>query len=269
MDQFKLKQGSLRVLTTAAHGAGATLGQQVWKRSSPNMVPQITMVTGQFSANIDEVKFIDSDGGFAFLLKHAGGGGAGAKFWDSSKGVGFTIENCVETLSVEVSQPQYIEVIPYCVVDSACTDDRTFAVYVKEGVQVAQYGLLGTIKITATLKPGSFSDNPSNIITSPTICLYAAEAYSGIPPVVNGLAAQVLYSPRRVQLNWQDISGETSYKIQRRFNGGAWADLVNPVAGQTSYSDTTVVPGVYQYQIKSVNAYGSSAYVSSSTCGVS
>jgi hypothetical protein len=233
------------------------------------MVPQITMVSGQLSANIDEVKFIDSDGGFAFLLKHGGGGGSGAKFWDSSKGVDFGIENCVETLTVQVSNPLCIEVVPYCDVDPACTDDRAFAVYVKEGVQTTQYALLGTIKITATLKPGSFSDNPSNTITSPTICLYAAEVNSGIPAAVNGIASQVLYTPRRVQLNWQDVSGEASYKIQRRYNGGAWADLANPAAGQTSYSDTTVVPGVYQYQIKAVNSYGSSAYVSSSTCGVS
>jgi hypothetical protein len=269
MDQFKLKLGHFRTLTTAAHGAGSTLGQQVWKRSSPNALIQMAMVNGILSAQIDEIKFVTTDTLFAYLLKHAGGGGSGARFWDSGKGLTLFIENCVTSVTVEVSRPDYVEVMPYSNVDAACKDDRCFAVFVKEGVQHGQYDLLGTIKMTATLKPGSFSDNPTNIITSDTICLYAAEAYSGLPPVVNGINTQLLFGPKRVHLQWQDVGGETSYKIQRRLNGGTWYDLVNPAANQTVYVDTTVVSGAYQYQIKSVNSYGSSAYVTSAQVGVS
>ncbi len=70
----------------------------------------------------------------------------------------------------------------------------------------------------------------------------------GLPPVT-GLAATNPCSS--TQLGWTASAGATTYDVQRRINGGAWATIVTDQAG-TSYADTTVhAPGsAVDYQVR-------------------
>ena len=78
-------------------------------------------------------------------------------------------------------------------------------------------------------------------------------------------------SAGQIVLAWADnSSGETSYTVQQRFNGGTWTTIASLDANTTSFNDTGATGGLvsgttYQYRIYCPpNAGGNSAFLSGS-----
>ncbi|GLI39819.1 fibronectin type III domain-containing protein [Geobacter hydrogenophilus] len=64
----------------------------------------------------------------------------------------------------------------------------------------------------------------------------------------------------KIDLSWSNITGNTSYIIERQVEGGAWAQLTTVGQNVTTYSNTGLTAGtLYGYRIKVVNAAGTSA----------
>ncbi len=66
-----------------------------------------------------------------------------------------------------------------------------------------------------------------------------------------------------IQLSWTDASNtESGFEIEYAVDGGAFSLLTEPTAGQTSYDTTITAGNEYEYQIRSLNAFGSSSWSS-------
>lgn len=78
----------------------------------------------------------------------------------------------------------------------------------------------------------------------------------GTPSGVTASAA----SSNSVQLAWSDVSGETSYAIERSLDGTTWARLGTSPADTTSFTDASVTENkTYRYRISATNGSGTSA----------
>jgi hypothetical protein len=101
------------------------------------------------------------------------------------------------------------------------------------------YGDIGQYTLTGTI-----SAPPANTIAAPSSLI-----------ATRGAA--------QVSLAWNDnATNETGYVVERRSDiATAWAVVANLGANARSFVDTNVAAGrVYEYQVKAVNATGSSAY---------
>lgn len=80
-----------------------------------------------------------------------------------------------------------------------------------------------------------------------------------VPASPTGLSA-VAISAKRVDLSWTDASqSETSFVVERRVGGGAFATLVTLGAGVSSYSDVSAVASTsYGYRVFASNTGGDS-----------
>ena len=73
-------------------------------------------------------------------------------------------------------------------------------------------------------------------------------------PVWNSVIA---VSTTQINLSWQDVTGNTGYKIERKAGSGSWSDLTNLAAGVTTYSDTGLTCGTtYTYRVSALSASG-------------
>ena len=76
--------------------------------------------------------------------------------------------------------------------------------------------------------------------------------------------------PTEIALSWDAVTGAVSYQLKRRTNGGAWGAPMDAGSG-TTYTDMDLTPSTtYDYEVRSVNAAGSSpwsAVVTASTTG--
>ena len=81
-----------------------------------------------------------------------------------------------------------------------------------------------------------------------------------IPANPAGLIATV-YSSYRLELAWTDnSSNETAFKIERKTDSGAFAEIASTSANVTSYEDTGVTSGhSYTYRVRSYNIIGYSS----------
>lgn len=62
-----------------------------------------------------------------------------------------------------------------------------------------------------------------------------------------------------IKLTWSDPStNKTETKIYRRPQGGSWTYLTSMGINMTAYTDSSVSPGTYEYQVFSCNSYGCS-----------
>ncbi len=78
------------------------------------------------------------------------------------------------------------------------------------------------------------------------------------PATPTGLSATAA-SSSRINLNWNDVTGESQYEVVRV--GGGW--ITTPGANTTTAADTGLEPGTaYSYQVRAGNAAGWSAYSS-------
>jgi hypothetical protein len=80
------------------------------------------------------------------------------------------------------------------------------------------------------------------------------------PSAPSGLTATAT-SATKVDLQWNDVSGETGYSLERSPDGTTgWAEIANLAAGQLTYSDLQVVAQTtYFYRVKAYNSGGFSS----------
>ena len=80
-----------------------------------------------------------------------------------------------------------------------------------------------------------------------------------VPPAPAGVSAAAV-STSRIDVGWQDVAGETGYKVQRSANGSSgWAQVGTTGAGETAFSDTGLAAGTeYFYRVLAFNGAGDS-----------
>jgi fibronectin type 3 domain-containing protein len=79
------------------------------------------------------------------------------------------------------------------------------------------------------------------------------------PASPTGLTASGI-SSSQIRLNWADVLGETSYRIERLVSGDTWTAIGTTAAGVTTYVDQNLPPeGSYSYRVVALNDAGSSS----------
>lgn len=130
---------------------------------------------------------------------------------------------------------------------------------------------------TATTGPGVTSYQDKGLAPSTTY-LYQVTAFNGggdsaasnqasaktadpVPNAPGTLTAEALTS-RQVRLAWQDnSSNETGFRLERKPDGGAWAEIAILAPGTTSYTDSGLTAGTaYGYRVRAVNGNSFSGY---------
>jgi len=78
-----------------------------------------------------------------------------------------------------------------------------------------------------------------------------------------------LVSDQRMDLAWDDLStGETNFELEKAVGSGSFAQLAQPAANATTYSDTAVVAETsYRYRVRAVNSQGVSGWSNTLTVG--
>jgi fibronectin type 3 domain-containing protein len=83
------------------------------------------------------------------------------------------------------------------------------------------------------------------------------------PPAAPGGLVVSTGGTQQINLAWDDVAGETSYKVDRSANGtSGWSQIASLGANVTSYSDTTSLAAgtTYYYRVRAANAGGDSDY---------
>jgi hypothetical protein len=76
------------------------------------------------------------------------------------------------------------------------------------------------------------------------------------PPVVRATAS----SPTEIMLVWDDVAGETAYRIERLADSGEWIVIATTGQDETIFIDGTLAPATeYVYRVFATNAGGDSA----------
>lgn len=89
----------------------------------------------------------------------------------------------------------------------------------------------------------------------------SATTGASIPAAPTAQASPI--SHNAIRLQWNDVSGETTYKIERRTAAGNWAQIATPAANITSYEDSALIPATaYYYRVRAANTAGDSPYSS-------
>ncbi len=81
------------------------------------------------------------------------------------------------------------------------------------------------------------------------------------PAAPTGLTATAV-SPTQINLAWNDVSGETGYRVERSPNGSnQWVEIASPNGDQVGYQNTQLTAQqTYFYRVRAVNAVGFSPY---------
>jgi regulation of enolase protein 1 (concanavalin A-like superfamily) len=127
------------------------------------------------------------------------------------------------------------------------TDNVTFNTLATVGVNIPSYtdsGLTsGTTYYYRVTPTSALGDGVANTASGSTRL-----------PVVTGQAFDSVASTQII-FHWNDIVGETSYRIQRSTDGTTYTTLTTVGAGITSYTDSTVTAAnEYYYRVIGVNA---------------
>ena len=124
------------------------------------------------------------------------------------------------------------------------------------GAGASREGSTGSAAISAdgmTAIVGSASDN-GNVGAAWIFVAPADDLLAPSSPL--GTTATAM-STTRIDVAWIASAGATSYRIERRAPGTAFATIAT--VASTSLTDTAIVPGTaYQYRVRAVNAVGSS-----------
>lgn len=130
----------------------------------------------------------------------------------------------------------------------------------------SSYTSIGTASANAT----TYTDSTATIGTSYKYRIKATgsaedSAYSTVVSVnlladtPTGLTATST-SNIQIDLEWNDVEGETGYRIDRSINGTTWTQLTEPEADEESFSDTGLTANTkYYYRIVAVTGIGNSA----------
>jgi FtsP/CotA-like multicopper oxidase with cupredoxin domain len=122
----------------------------------------------------------------------------------------------------------------------------------------------------------TYSDNPADPTLTHSYRVTAWNAAGGatsnavtvdpLPAAPTALTAVVQAAPQlpagaQVALGWTNNAvGATGVVVERASGTGAFSVLATLAPTDTAYTDTTVLPGSYRYQVRAVNAVGSSSY---------
>ena len=79
------------------------------------------------------------------------------------------------------------------------------------------------------------------------------------PPAPTGLTATVA-SAKQIDLQWNDVTGEDGYKIERKTSGTDWVQIAAVGSNVTSKLDKGLSPGTYTYRVRAFNSAGNSPY---------
>ncbi|MBN1672207.1 MAG: fibronectin type III domain-containing protein, partial [Kiritimatiellae bacterium] len=117
------------------------------------------------------------------------------------------------------------------------------------------------------LEPGTYDrtisveDNGSGAANSPVVINVRMVVEQGVPAAPSGLTATAL-SASEIRLSWADNSGsELKFEIQRSLDGSAWAEIAEPAADATTYTDSGLAAGTrYYYRIDASNGAGDSPF---------
>ena len=107
------------------------------------------------------------------------------------------------------------------------------------------------------------ADQPSMASTATSATTLATAPATPAAPSNIALSSP---ASRRVRVTWQDNStNETGFRLERRLGtNGAWQLITNTGANAVSFDDTTVKKNqTYYYRVRSFNAAGFSAWVTS------
>jgi hypothetical protein len=135
---------------------------------------------------------------------------------------------------------------PYAQIANAPANSTTFT------DQPADPTLTYSYRVTAWNVAG---DAPSNTIT--------VEGSPKPPTMLTAVAqsAPTLPAGAQVSVNWVNNStSATSVVVERATGSGAFSVIAPLAPPESTFVDTTVVPGAYSYQVKAVGAAGPSAY---------
>lgn len=67
-------------------------------------------------------------------------------------------------------------------------------------------------------------------------------------------------STTHISLSWNQVAGNTGYRIERKIGGGAWSEVATKAAGANSHTDTGLTPGTtHYYRVSTGSAAGFSA----------
>ena len=80
-----------------------------------------------------------------------------------------------------------------------------------------------------------------------------------VPSAPAGVSAAAV-STSRIDVGWQDVAGESGYRVERSANGTTgWAQVGTTAAGVVSFSDTGLAPRpTYWYRVLATNGAGDS-----------
>jgi fibronectin type 3 domain-containing protein len=133
----------------------------------------------------------------------------------------------------------------WAAVGSAARDNLTFADSALAPLTSYSY------RVVATSRNGDSA--PSAIVTATT-------AAPSLPAVPTGVGA-VAVSSSQIDVTWQDVAGESGYKVQRSIDGvTGWAQVGATSQDVLSFSDTDLSASTtYWYRVVAHNAGGDSA----------
>ena len=128
-------------------------------------------------------------------------------------------------------------------------------------------GVKETFTLPLTLQSGTTyywriaGKTMANQMVSGPVWSFVTTGSEPVPPAPSGLTANPI-SSTQINLAWNDVSGETSYRVERSPNGSSgWSEIASPAANQTAYSDSQVTAQqTYFYRMRALNSGGFSPY---------
>lgn len=136
-----------------------------------------------------------------------------------------------------------------------------FAVVGEPGADVTQFtqdgltpGRTYIYRVRARDAAGRSEASNTDFVTIPGL---------GVPDAPRELVAEVVQG-QFVRLRWANVSGETGYRVERRFEGsgsGDWVEIGNTAENVVTFADERVERGrSYAYRVRAFNGAGSSPY---------
>jgi fibronectin type 3 domain-containing protein len=133
----------------------------------------------------------------------------------------------------------------WAAVGSAARDNLTFADSGLDSSTSYSY------RVVATSRNGDSA--PSAVVSATTTA-------SPVPAVPTGVTA-VAVSSSQIDVTWQDVSGESGYRVERSLDGvGGWSVVATTGADVTSFSNAGLTASTtYWYRVAAYSTGGSSA----------
>ena len=143
---------------------------------------------------------------------------------------------------------------------TSATKNLTAGIY---PIAIAYMNLTGGASMGITWKTPS---SGTSYVTVPNTAFSDAPVNNGSAPAIPSNLIAKAPSYNTVNLTWRDLSNnETGFEIWRSTSATTGFTTVGTTAANaTTFTDNTVAPNTkYYYQIRSINTYGQSAFVSS------